>query len=403
MKDTSIPSEEKEGILELIRVLIEVSQAIPESQNKKDRKTKPITQEVVSIHSLMVMVKQQADELDSLKRLSLNLTSSLDLQTVLDAVVTEAMRLVRNARTAHIFLYTHGRLEFGAALYADGVRNKAMAIPRKNGLTDTVATRGEVIVVDDIRTHPRYQDAPDDWTGSIIGIPLIVDDVVVGVMSLSKSTKGGFTSAEMRLLELLADQAAVAISNASLHQIVTRQANSDILTGLPNRRALDERLAEEVIIARRTNTQFAVIMIDLDGFKVVNDTYGHAVGDDVLRSAFNYLAALTRSSDFLARYGGDELTLILRQTDIPLARIVTDKILDNIKEYSFTLPDKTKITLGLSGGIAIYPLHAYTGPDLLRAADVALYHAKKHQRGTFVIAKASTGPLPDIMAANIRE
>lgn len=257
IKDTSIPSEEKEGILELIRVLIEVSQAIPDSRNKKDRNPKLITQEIISAHSLMAMVKQQADELDSLKKLSLNLTSSLDLQTVLDAVVTEAMRLVRNARTAHIFLYTHGRLEFGAALYADGVRNKAFAIPRKNGLTDTVATSGEVIVVEDMRTHPLYQDAPDNWTGSIIGIPLVVDDVVVGVMNLSKSTKGGFMSAEMRLLELLADQAAVAISNASLHQIVTRQANSDILTGLPNRRALDERLAEEVIIARRTNTHFA--------------------------------------------------------------------------------------------------------------------------------------------------
>ena len=95
---------------------------------------------------------------------------------------------------------------------------------------------------------------------------------------------GGFSTSELRLLSLLSDQAAVAISNASLHQMISRQAYSDTLTGLPNRRALDERLEEEVLSARRNNYSFAVIMMDLDGFKDVNDTYGHSTGDDVLRT-----------------------------------------------------------------------------------------------------------------------
>jgi diguanylate cyclase (GGDEF)-like protein len=351
----------------------------------------------------MALVKQQADELDSLKKLSLNLTSSLDLQTVLDAVVTEAMRLIRNARTAHIFLYTHGRLEFGAALNADGVRNKVWAMPRKTGLTYSVASSGKQIIVENMGNHPLYMDAANDWEGSIIGIPLLVNSNVVGVMNLSRSIKGGFASAELRLLELLADQAAVAISNASLHLMVTQQANSDSVTGLPNRRALDIRLDEEVKFAKRHNTPFAVIMMDLDGFKEVNDTYGHAVGDEVLRSAFNYLAGSMRSSDFLARYGGDELTLILRQTDYPMAKVVTDKILENIKDYSFATSDKKNISLGVSGGIAIYPNHADAGPDLLRAADSALYHAKKYMRGTFVIARGKTGPLQTAVTKNISE
>jgi diguanylate cyclase (GGDEF)-like protein len=392
-KDKSIPVEEKGNLLRLIQVLTESLEAEPNGQEKE--KSSLITKEILSKQGLMTLVRQQADELDSLKKLSLNLTSSLDLQTVLDAVVSEAMRLIRNARAVHIFLYLHNRLEFGASLTSEGVRNKSITVPRKNGLTNLIATRGKLFVVEDMRTDELYKNSPPDWTGSIIGIPLMVNREVVGVMNLSRSTKGGFSSAELRLLELLADQAAVAISNASLHQQVTHQANSDSLTGLPNRRALDMRLEEEVKYAKRSNTRFAAIMMDLDGFKEVNDTYGHAIGDEFLRSAFNFLAGSMRATDFLARYGGDELTLILRQTDYPMAKVVCDKILENIKNFSYVAPDKQILKLGVSGGIAIYPNHADTGSDLLRAADSALYHAKKYLRGSFVIARGKTGPLTD--------
>src|SRR5690242_9273915 len=118
-KDASIPEAEKEGILKLIQALMEAAETTTPAR-KKDETIKTFTQEIISKHSLMTLVKQQADELDALKRLSLNLTSSLDLQTVLDAVVSEAMRLVKNARTAHIFLYENEMLEFGASLNADG-------------------------------------------------------------------------------------------------------------------------------------------------------------------------------------------------------------------------------------------------------------------------------------------
>jgi diguanylate cyclase (GGDEF)-like protein len=343
---------------------------------------------------LLRLFKQQADELNALRKLSLSLTSSLDLATVLDAVVSEAMHLVENARAAHIFLYSNGRLEFGAALDHTGERNKPIAPPRPDGLTQAVVMRGEIIVVEDMRNHPLYKNTPLDWEGSIIGIPLKVNNTVVGVMNLSRTVTGNFSAAEFRLLKILADQAAVAISNASLHQLVSRQAYSDTLTGLPNRRALDERLEREINHARRTGFSFAVIMMDLDGFKQVNDTYGHEVGDQVLRALFNYLATGLRSTDFLARYGGDELTLILSQTDLVPARMVADKILEKLEKFEFHAPDGTPIKLGLSGGIAIYPIHAMTAPDLLRAADAALYGAKKYQRGSFMIARGFTGNLP---------
>ncbi len=392
LQDTSIPIEEKEGVFKLIQVLIEAAAASPQPSISEDQVSSG-TEDLISKHSLMMLLKQQADELDTLRKLSLNLTSSLDLQTVLDAVVSEAMRLVKNARTAHIFLYTRGKLEFGAALNFDGMRNTPLSMPRRNGLTYSVARSGEIFMVEDMSKHALYQNTPSSWHGSIIGIPLKINNTVVGVMNLSRSTVGAFQPAELRLLGLLADQAAVAISNASLHKIVMEQANSDMVTGLPNRRALDERLEEESRFAQKSDTQFAVIMMDLDGFKAVNDTHGHTIGDEVLRAVFNYLAGGMRSTDFLARYGGDELTLILRQTDLSAARAITDKILAMMREFAFMLPDGQKICLGVSGGIAVYPNHSRTGIDLLRAADTALYEAKRHRRGSFVVAREMTGPL----------
>ena len=352
-----------------------------------------LARQLIDQRSLLLMLKQQTDELDALKKLSINLTSSLDLPDVLDAVVTEAMRLVINTRDVNIFLYKNHKLSFGAALDADGTRNKLWSKPRSNGLTYSVARNGQTILVENVREHPLFQNITEIWSGSIIGMPLKVGDMVVGVMNLSRSKAGPFSPAELRLLGLLADQAAVAISNASLHQLISRQAYSDTLTGLPNRRALDERLEEEVMAARRSNYSFAVIMMDLDGFKDVNDTYGHSTGDDLLSQVFNQMARGVRNTDFLARYGGDELTLILSQSDLSSAQIVSEKIIDGMKQIKYKLPDGKRLNMSISGGIALYPIHGRTGPDLLRAADAALYQAKKYNRGTFQVARGVTAPL----------
>lgn len=352
-----------------------------------------LAERLISSQALLTLAAQQADELDALKILSLNLTASLDLPTVLDAVVKESMRLVNNARIVHIFLYINNKLEFGASLDSDGQKNRVYSEPRKDGLTESVAQKGKVIIVEDMKKHSLYKNAPSGWSGSIIGIPLKIGEKVVGVMNLSRHNIGSFSAAELRLLDMLANQAAVAISNASLHQSVSRKAYTDTTTGLANRRALDEHLESEIIDARRTNSPFAVIMMDLDGFKSVNDTYGHDFGDQVLRAVFNVISFGLRSSDFIARYGGDELTLILAKSDVHAAKKVTDKILENLAKFSHKAPDGKTIRMGISGGIAIYPKHGRSGPELIRAADAALYHSKKHQRGTFVIAKAATGPL----------
>jgi diguanylate cyclase (GGDEF)-like protein len=381
---------EKQNLAKLLDILTAAAAKVfPDDNNPIQN----ITRELIDHQALLAILKQQTDELDALKELSIHLTSSLDLPDVLDAVVSEAVRLIDNARDVNIFLYKNHKLSFGAALDSEGNRNKPWSQPRSNGLTYTVARSGEMVIVESMKDHPLFQNVPAHWVGSIIGIPLKVGNTVVGVMNLSRLTLGGFSTSELRLLSLLSDQAAVAISNASLHQMISRQAYSDPLTGLPNRRALDERLEEEVVSARRNSYSFAVIMMDLDGFKAVNDTYGHTVGDEVLRLVCNEMARGVRTTDFLARYGGDELTLILSQTEMSSAQVVSEKITEGMKKIRYRLPDGRKLKLGISGGIALFPVHARNGPDLLRAADTALYHAKKFRRGTFELAQGMTGPL----------
>jgi len=391
LEEQNVSQTERNALVKLLDILASsLEKQFPEDVDSLQN----IAEQLVNNQALLLLLKQQTDELDALKKLSIHLTSSLDLPDVLDAVVTEAIRLIENARDVNIFLYKNHKLSFGAALDSDNSRNKPWSKPRSNGLTYMVARQGETIIVEDMQNHALFASAPSDWSGSIISIPLKVGETVVGVMNMARMTVGGFTGSELRLLSLLSDQAAVAISNASLHQMISRQAYSDTLTGLPNRRALDERLEEEVLAARRSNYSFAVIMMDLDGFKDVNDTYGHATGDDVLRVVFNLMSRGVRTTDFLARYGGDELTLILSQTEMSSAQIVSQKILEGMQNLKYKLPDGNKLKLGISGGIAIFPVHGRNGSDLLRAADAALYNAKKYNRGTFQVSRGITGPLP---------
>jgi diguanylate cyclase (GGDEF)-like protein len=392
LENSDVSESQRKELLALLEILSNAMEGAATNGGDADGVSSDSSaSSLVSTQALLTLLKQQTAELDALRKLSLSLTSSLDMTTVLDALTHEAMQLVKETNAVHIFLYHNDQLEFGAALLKDG-STKSISMPRENGITYTVARSGEVLVVEDMESHPLYDSSPVKWKGSIISIPLKVSNHTVGVMNLSRYTKGGFTQSEQRLLAMLAGQAAVAISNASLHQLISRKAYSDTVTGLPNRRALDERLEREIASSRRTEKPFGLVMMDLDGFKNVNDTYGHSVGDQVLRVFFNYMGQGLRSSDFLCRYGGDELTLLMSQTNLPSALLVTDKIADKVKRFFFNAPDGNKIRLGLSGGVAIYPTHGRTSPELLRAADEALYRAKRHQRGAFAVARIGTGP-----------
>ncbi|UCF97387.1 MAG: GAF domain-containing protein, partial [Spirochaetaceae bacterium] len=157
------------------------------------------------------------DEVETVQRTSSTLTASLELPTVLDSILASAHELVP-ADLAHIFLYNDNRLSFGAASGRNGRWDVPYSEPRRDGLTYRVAETGEPVVVEDIRNHPLYKDSPKKWRGSIVGLPLKVKQRVVGVMNISRFERQPFTEEELRILEMLADQAAIAVENAGLYE-----------------------------------------------------------------------------------------------------------------------------------------------------------------------------------------
>jgi len=375
--------EEQERLLDLVNLLMTI---MDEKMLDDESMSGHLVDALAENGSLLLIIERQAAELDALKRITVNLTSSLELQAVLDGVVREAMQLVKDAQDAHIYLFQEDKLIFGASLKNDGEDNVQISEPRPNGLTGTVAREKKIIIVEDMTNNPIYKGMPKTWCGSIIGLPLMMGSRVVGVMNLARTTPGEFNQSEIRLLTLLADQAAIAIINARLHSAVSHQAHSDALTELPNRRALDERLDKAIAQSVSSGNSFCAVMMDLDGFKIINDTYGHKIGDEVLQQVANSMEKSLRSTDFLARYGGDEWTLVLTETNLTQAQVVIQKIQNGLRNNPVHLPDGKTTTIGVSGGVALYPVHADTAPGLIRAADEALYRAKKNSRGKFLVA-----------------
>jgi diguanylate cyclase (GGDEF)-like protein len=184
----------------------------------------------------------------------------------------------------------------------------------------------------------------------------------------------------------LADRLTAAASNIAWEEKLYRQAHYDPLTDLPNRVLLRDRLEQALLRAQREGQVVAIMLVDLDDFKQINDTYGHNVGDDVLRQVARSLQTNLRASDFLARFGGDEMTLVLSNTDASQAQVVIEKIQAHMASLEIKYPDMTKNNMRISGGLAIYPVHAATAPGLIRAADEALYLAKRSGGGRFQVA-----------------
>jgi len=177
--------------------------------------------------------EKRVAELEALRQASLSLTASLNRRAVLDAILKSTLQLLPGAQNAHIFLYhpeNGGRLTFGAVLWPDGLQDDPISEPRQDGLTYTVARSGEAILVSDMADHPLFTKVPEDWKGSIIGLPLKIGDRVVGVMNVSHTKAGAFSEDELTILRLLGDQAAIAIENARLfEQAATERRHLSLL------------------------------------------------------------------------------------------------------------------------------------------------------------------------------
>ena len=331
---------------------------------------------LISRTRMFEAAQRRVVELETLRQASLTLTASLDLQKVLDTILEHTLEIIPRAQDAHIFLYEDDALIFMSALWADGRKGQAWSNPRPDGLTYTVAQQGEIICVDDIVDHPLFENVTKGWAGSIVGLPLKIGERIVGVMTVAHPDKNIYSENKIRILRLLGDQAAVAIENARLHDIVNQQARTDILTLLPNRRALDERLDVEIRRSHRYQRNFSIIMLDLDGFKSVNDLHGHPQGDYVLRRIARYMQCAVRDTDYLTRYGGDEFALLLPETDAETTRQLAQRLQNDVLTFCVQLNQDASVSVGISYGCATYPEHGSDVETLLRVADKELYRQK---------------------------
>jgi diguanylate cyclase (GGDEF)-like protein len=175
----------------------------------------------------------------------------------------------------------------------------------------------------------------------------------------------------------MANEAAMALENARLYEEARNLADRDPLTGFYNHRFLHERLGEEVVRTQRGRRPLSVLMLDVDDFKLVNDTFGHLFGDRVLTWTAELIRSTLRASDVPARYGGDEFAIILPETDADEATRAAERILEAFRDNAFVGEQRGPVPIGASIGVATYPADGRTATELIAAADKALYRVKR--------------------------
>jgi diguanylate cyclase (GGDEF)-like protein len=216
-------------------------------------------------------------------------------------------------------------------------------------------------------------------------VPLVMRDRVLGVLFLQDCAEPrAWSIDDISLIGSLADQVSVAIENAELHQEKERQAITDGLTGIANRRSFNATIAREFERAKRYEQSLSLVLIDLDFLKVINDTFGHQVGDEAIKEIGRMLRQYSRTIDLAARYGGEEFCLLLPNTDIVMAEQLAERLRKLIEDVHIEGPGHISASLG----VASYPIHALDPDTLFRKADEALYEAKQAGRNLVKVASS---------------
>ncbi|MCC6790783.1 MAG: diguanylate cyclase [Thermomicrobiales bacterium] len=346
---------------------------------------------------LLDETRRYADEQSALLRVSRAVSSGRDLVEVMNEVALASLAIA-GAECCEIELHLPGTSETQvvAGQHVPGWMRGHTEMGKRLSLDEWPSTR-EIMALQ----QPRVLDFDsaeltdyersmlfDSEQESALIVPMTVEGRCVGVMSCYARARHAFTAESMRLGIDLAGQAAIAIERSRMQSALEEQANTDGLTNLLNHRALQERLDEELARAYRDDSTVAVLMVDLNRFKYVNDTYGHQAGDIVLRSVAATLKASVRAYDIVGRYGGDEFMVILPATDAVEAVIVADRIVEHAAATEIRISHRQTMTLNLSVGLAVFPTQASTRQELIDAADRAMYATKMRRRHT-----ASTAPL----------
>jgi diguanylate cyclase (GGDEF)-like protein len=277
---------------------------------------------------------------------------------------------------------------------AQGQALEGQSFPDNNGLVANVVRYGAPLPGRDIKAMDR-QIIFDDETqirglGALKIFPLVAGDRILGTLVAGSRKKAAFEQDVLRMIEVIAIQAAQAVLRAQLYEQMERMATTDGLTGLYNHRTFQTKADEILAQARRYQRKCSVVLTDVDHFKSVNDTYGHPTGDQVLKGVARIIKSLARDTDIVARYGGEEFVIVMPETDAKGAFTISERIREAVKAEVFqTEMGPLKITMSL--GIATFPDNGMEKQQLIDLADQCLYHSKRNGRNQSVTVAQMQG------------
>lgn len=331
-------------------------------------------------------VGDRTRHLATLHGITSTLNTSLDRRTVLRVTVEKTIAAV-SAAGGGIWLRDTRR-----DVYTDSAPGDEWTLVHWQGLGDDPATisllRDLSIAAAErdssatgVFLSPATRDAIQSGIAPpekrLICVPVRWQGTLMGVMGLMRSD-GAFSDEDRALVESVSLEAGTALQNARLYSEAAHRADRDSVTELFNHRAIQEQLASSLARCKRTANQFSIVMMDLNNFKFFNDTYGHPVGDDVLRAVANSLKESCRTSDILGRYGGDEFILLLPDTDAAGTIEMCQRIKATLDNRHFEPVPGTKLPIAISFGWAAFPNDGDSIHELLTQADANLYN---HKRG----------------------
>jgi diguanylate cyclase (GGDEF)-like protein len=271
------------------------------------------------------------------------------------------------------------------------------------GITGWAALHREPVRTNRAHEDPRRKTVPgtpDDEPEALITVPLIARDLVKGMLNIYRlGEDASFSDDEFELATRFADAAALALDNAQIRARLEYQAQTDSLTGLYNHRHFHERLRAELTRASRTRDSVAVLMLDIDDFKRVNDVYGHGTGDQVLRDLADLLRSALRGSDVVCRLGGEEFGVVMPSCDAGDALNLGRRLTDALDQADFGPAGGVTISVGISQG----PQHAMNPRELVACSEAAMMTAKARGKNQIVLFEEGTTQRPDSPSTHGRD